>query len=76
MMSELRGREGVQEIRTSVIRVSTQNLDMGERGVQNQAENSDITYGWSQTGNTEFSYKQVHISELYGKKYHHFFPHT
>ena len=32
MMSELRGREGVQEIRTLVIRVSTQNLDMGEGG--------------------------------------------
>ena len=32
MMSELRGREGVQEIWTSVIRVSTQNSDMGEGG--------------------------------------------
>ena len=32
MMSEFRGRKGVQEIRTLVIRVSTQNSDMGEGG--------------------------------------------
>ena len=32
MMSELRGREGVQEIRTLVMRASTQNSDMGEGG--------------------------------------------
>ena len=48
MMSELWGREGVQESRTLVMRVSTQNSDMGE-GVQKQAENSDIINGWSQT---------------------------
>ena len=30
MMSEFGGREGVQEIWTSVIRVITQNSDMGE----------------------------------------------
>ena len=32
MMSRLRGREGVQEIWRSVIKVSTQNSDMGEGG--------------------------------------------
>ena len=32
MMSESRGREGVHEIRTSVIRVSTQNSDKREGG--------------------------------------------
>ena len=32
LMSECGGREGVQEIWTSVIRVSTQNSDMGEGG--------------------------------------------
>ena len=32
MMSEFRGREGVHEIRTSVIGGSTQNSDMGEGG--------------------------------------------
>ena len=35
MMSEFRGREGVQEIRTSVTQnsdISTQNSDMGEGG--------------------------------------------
>ena len=32
MMSEFRGREGVQEIWTSVVRVITQNSDRGEGG--------------------------------------------
>ena len=45
MMSEFRGGGGVQEIRTSVIRGSTQTSDMGGGGVQKHPKNSDIING-------------------------------
>ena len=47
MTSKFRGREGIQEIRTSAIRVSIKNSDMEREGVQKQATKPDIIYGWS-----------------------------
>ena len=45
----IQGGRGVQEIRTSVIRGSTQNSDMGGGGVQKHPKNSDIINGCPHT---------------------------